>query len=97
MSGSRPRPGLVVVDDQRLFGLPDLAAHSFTEFDAPAELAFEKTHADLHLHQGLTRFQQVNVPVARAGQQRRPVQDGFEEFLLVQQIEQADGGFVQGG
>ena len=83
------------------YGLGQYATERAAELgripDPPTELALEKAHPDLHLQTGPVRIEQVNVTMFRAAQKCRPVKYGLEQLFFVEQVEQANGGFVQGG
>ena len=64
--------------------------------DAQSQLVLEEPHSHAHLHGGCVGLEQVDVAVLGAGQARRLVQDGFKKLFLVQAVDQAQGGRVQG-
>ena len=93
--GQTVRPTLVIVDHHRSAGLPYLPAQALAIVYFAAHFAAEKAHTDPDFHLIAARRAQIDIPVPGMGQRHGPFQDGMQQRLGVQLVDQAQSGFMQ--
>jgi len=96
-AGQAAVPAAIVVDHERSFAPPDPAPQTLARGHPQPDLTFKESHPHPHLHGAVIGFEKVDVTVRGVGEQGCPLQDGFEQFLLVETVYQAEGGFMKGG
>ncbi len=94
--GGASGPAVVVGEDDRLAAAGDFAGEALVERDPEAQQVGVEARADSQDQRGLIRFEQVDEGVRRAEQRRGPREDRVEQAVLVEPVEQGQGGLVEG-